>query len=151
MIRRPPRSTLFPYTTLFRSREGWHGHLWQERFASFPMDEEWLIACARYVELNPVRAGLVRRPEDWRWSSASAHLGLARDPMAGSGALLERIADWRALLDGGLDERSLDAIRGRERTGYALGGAAFLEALESRLGRAVGPAPRGRPWPRAMR
>ncbi|HYG48597.1 MAG TPA: hypothetical protein VD846_11745, partial [Allosphingosinicella sp.] len=129
-------------------RSDWKGHLWQERFASFPMDEDWLIACARYVELNPVRAGLVRRPEDWRWSSAGAHLGLARDPVGESGALLERIPDWRTLLDVGLEEPALRAIRSRERTGYALGGAAFLQTLESRLGRAVGPPPRGRPSPR---
>jgi putative transposase len=135
------------YAATVNRRGEWKGHLWQERFGSFPMDEAWLIACARYVELNPVRAGLVRRPEDWRWSSASAHLGLAPDPLAQSGALLERIADWRALLDGGLDQSALDTIRSRERTGYALGGAAFLKALESRLGRPVAPAPRGRPWP----
>lgn len=139
------------YAATVNRRSDWKGHLWQERFASFPMDEAWLIACARYVELNPVRAGLVRRPEDWRWSSASAHLGLARDSLAESGALLERIPDWRTLLEGGLDESSLEAIRSRERTGYALGGAAFLNALESRLGRAVGPAPRGRPWPGAAK
>src|SRR3954463_8387521 len=62
------------YTRVVNEREGWRGHLWQSRFASFVMDEDWLIACARYVELNPVRAGLVARPEHWRWSSARAHL-----------------------------------------------------------------------------
>ena len=55
-------------------REGWRGYLWQGRFASFPMDEHHLLACARYVELNPVRAQLARRARDWRWSSARAHL-----------------------------------------------------------------------------
>ncbi|HEX9963889.1 MAG TPA: transposase [Allosphingosinicella sp.] len=138
------------YAAAVNRRFDWKGHLWQERFASFPMDEAWLIACARYVELNPVRAGLVRRPEDWRWSSAGAHLGLARDPVGESDALLERITDWCTLLDGGLEEPELRAIRSRERTGYALGSAAFLQALESRLGRSVGPTPRGRPWPRAL-
>lgn len=133
------------YAATVNRRSGWKGHLWQERFGSFPMDEAWLIACARYVELNPVRAGLVRRPQDWRWSSAGGHLGLGRDDLGESGALLERIPDWRALLEGGLDERSLAAIRGRERTGYALGSAAFLDALKARLGREVGPRPRGRP------
>ena len=62
------------YTRYVNFREGWKGHLWQGRFASFPMDEEWLIAAARYVELNPVRAGLVRRAGEYRWSSALAHL-----------------------------------------------------------------------------
>src|SRR5688572_22130025 len=57
------------YTLGINRREDWHGHLWQERFASFPMDEAYLLACARYVELNPVRAGLVARPEQWLWSS----------------------------------------------------------------------------------
>ncbi|HEX8572787.1 MAG TPA: transposase [Allosphingosinicella sp.] len=133
------------YSATVNQRWGWKGHLWQERFGSFPMDEAWLIACARYVELNPVRAGLVRRPEDWRWSSASAHLGLGPDALGESGALLERIPHWRGLLDGGLDDAALAAIRARERTGHALGSAAFLESVKARLGREVAPRPRGRP------
>jgi len=56
------------YTRQVNLREGWRGYLWQGRFASFPMDESYLLACARYVELNPVRAKLVRRAADWRWS-----------------------------------------------------------------------------------
>jgi putative transposase len=133
------------YTRFVNGREGWHGHLWQERFASFPMDEEWLIACARYVELNPVRAGLVRRPEQWRWSSARAHLGSAPDGVTELAALLERVTDWRVLLDGGLEERELKMIRSRERTGYALGSPTFLDRLADTLGRPVAPRPRGRP------
>ena len=65
-------------------REGWRGDLWQGRFASVAMDEAHLLACARYVELNPVRAGLAERAEPWPWSSARAHL--AGDwPRAGGG------------------------------------------------------------------
>jgi putative transposase len=60
-------------------------------------------------------------------------------------ALLERVPDWRALLDGGLDERYRKTIRSRERTGYALGSAAFLDHLAATLGRPVAPKPRGRP------
>ena len=67
------------YTWEINQRQGWRGFLWQSRFASCPMDEAHLHACLRYVELNPVRAGLVARPEQWRWSSARAHLGLAAD------------------------------------------------------------------------
>ena len=62
------------YTRRINFREGWPGHLWQGRFASFVMDEDHLLTAARYVELNPVRAGLVQAPSRYRWSSAAAHL-----------------------------------------------------------------------------
>jgi putative transposase len=133
------------YTRHVNEREGWRGHLWQSRFASFAMDERWLIACARYVELNPVRAGLARRPEDWRWSSARAHLGLGRDGVTQAAPLLERVGDWRELLAGGMDEAAREAIRAGERTGHALGGEDFLERLAEASGREVRPRPRGRP------
>lgn len=55
-------------------REGWSGHLWQGRFASYAMDEAYLLNAVRYIELNPVRAGLAKRPEAYRWSSARAPL-----------------------------------------------------------------------------
>ena len=54
------------YTRHVNFREGWRGHLWQERFASFPMDENHLLAAVRYVEMNPVAAGLVDVPEEYR-------------------------------------------------------------------------------------
>jgi putative transposase len=62
------------YTRRINFREKWRGYLWQGRFASFMMDEPHLLAAARYVELNPVRAGLVAKAGDWPWSSAQAHL-----------------------------------------------------------------------------
>jgi putative transposase len=55
------------YSRRINFREKWRGYLWQGRFASFVMDEPYLLAAARYVELNPVRAGLVRSPADWPW------------------------------------------------------------------------------------
>jgi len=61
------------YTRWINFREGWRGHLWQGRFASLVMDEDHLLTAARYVELNPVRAGLVQAPSRYRWSSAAAH------------------------------------------------------------------------------
>ncbi|MEA3029416.1 MAG: REP-associated tyrosine transposase [Sphingomonadales bacterium] len=135
------------YTRHVNLREDWRGHLWQSRFASFAMDEAWLIACARYIELNPVRARLAERPEQWRWSSARAHLALAEDGVTEAAPLAERIPDWRALLDGGLEEDARKAIRARERTGHALGSAAFLDRLSAAAGRDVRPRRRGRPWP----
>ena len=63
------------YTRHVNFREGWRGHLWQGRFASFVMDEAYLLAATRYVERNPVRARLVDRAADWPWSSAGVHTG----------------------------------------------------------------------------
>jgi len=76
-------------------REGWRGYLWQGRFASFPMDEDYLLACARYVELNPVRARLVGSARDWRWSSARAHLTGRDDELMMPAALLDRAGNWK--------------------------------------------------------
>jgi putative transposase len=109
------------YSTEINRREGWSGHLWQSRFASFPMDEPHLHACLRYVELNPVRAGLAARPEDWPWSSARVHLGLCADRLTETAPLRERIEDWRGFLDEGLDPAECDEIRMSERSGRPLG------------------------------
>ncbi len=107
------------------------------------MDEAHLLAAARYVELNPVRAGLVKRARDWRWSSAAAHLKGTDDRLATVAPLLERVADWKAFLAGGLEDEALAAIRGHERTGRPLGAAKFVKRLEKRAGRALSPGKRG--------
>lgn len=89
--------------------------------------------------------GRVKRSEDWRWSSARAHLGLASDGITDVRPLLDEVPDWRLLLDSGFDDQECGLIRSRERTGYPLGDAAFLEELAGRSGRSVQPKPRGRP------
>ncbi len=133
------------YTREINQREGWRGYLWQGRFASFPMDEAHLLACARYVELNPVRARLVERPEDWRWSSAAAHLAGRDDALVDVAPLLERVGDWRALLDSGLAEGEHKALQASERTGRPLGEKAWLEQLQEASGRVILPRKAGRP------
>jgi putative transposase len=144
-LRRALGETHRRYTRQVNLRQGWHGHLWQERFHSFPMDEAHLLACARYVELNPVRAGLVERADAWPWSSARAHLDGADDGVVRVAPLLERVADWRGFLRGGVDEAALAAIRRHARTGRPLGAASWLEDLEARLGRRLRPGTPGRP------
>jgi putative transposase len=133
------------YTRHVNFREGWRGHLWQERFHSFVMDEAHLLACARYVELNPVRAQLATRPQDWPWSSARAHLDGGGDATVAAQPLLERVADWRSFLDGDLEAAALAALRRHGRSGHPLGSAAFLETLARALGRDVRPRRPGRP------
>lgn len=73
------------YTRRINFREKWRGHLWQGRFASFVMDETYLLACALYVERNPVRAGLCKRAVDYPWSSAAAHVSGKDDCLVQSG------------------------------------------------------------------
>jgi putative transposase len=136
------------YTRHVNFREGWRGYLWQGRFASFPMDETYLLACARYVELNPVRAKLVRRARDWPWSSARAHLAGRDDGLATVRPLLALAPDWSAFLRGGLSHAEREAIRAGERTGRPLGSPGFVSRLERRLGRTLarrrpGPKPKG--------
>lgn len=140
------------YTRIVNAREHWKGYLWQGRFASFPMDESFLLAAARYVELNPVRAGLADRPEDWPWSSARAHLEGRPDGLVAPEPLLEMVGDWRTFLDSDGDpkSRAFEALRSGERTGRPLGDDAFLAGLEAQTGRQLkrrkpGPKPQKQP------
>ncbi len=128
------------YTREINLREGWRGFLWQGRFASAPMDEEHTFLAVRYVELNPVRARLVKSPEAWRWSSAAAHLTGKDDGLVSVKPMLDLIggpAQWRKMLASGLDENEAMAIRKAETTGRPLGGSGFIKRLERRLDRAI--------------
>jgi putative transposase len=138
------------YTRHVNAREGWRGYLWQGRFASYPMDERYTLAAARYVELNPVRANLVARPEDYPWSSARAHLLERDDALVTVAPLLARVADWPTFLREAMDPDVLADVRKHQRTGRPLGDEAFVGHLEELLGRILrprkpGPAPRGGP------
>jgi putative transposase len=137
------------YTCRVNLREGWRGHLWQGRFASFVMDEPYLILAARYVERNPVEAGLVTRAEDWPWSSAAAHVTGRRDAVAEGQWLADLTAGWQIRWADYLREDPeaalADAIARHERTGRPLGGKPFVQKLESLLGRTLLPKKGGRP------
>jgi len=136
------------YTRHVNFREGWRGHLWQGRFASFVMDEPHLMAALRYVELNPVRAGLAERPENYPWSSARAHVQGTGDGLVRVEPMRSAVGDWSSFLTVDVQECEMAALRSHERTGRPLGGAGFLQALEAQLGRPLHkrkPGPRG-PW-----
>jgi putative transposase len=137
------------YSRRINFRQGWRGYLWQGRFASAAMDGRHLMACARYVEMNPVRARLVERAEHWPWSSAAAHLAGRHDGLVSVGPMLELAPDWRALLDSALPQADYEAIRRGERTGRPLGSEAFVRELEARLGRSLTPRKPG-PKPKAV-
>lgn len=125
------------YTCRVNLRMGWRGHLWQGRFASYPMDENYLLAAARYIELNPVQAGLVEKPEEYRWSSAAAHLRGIADRLINAGALLEIAGDWRSILSERIRELEEARILKHERTGRPLGNDQFIDRIERTLGRVL--------------
>lgn len=136
------------YSRMVNFRENWRGFLWQGRFASCPLDEPHTLAAARYIELNPVRAGLVARPGDWMWSSARVHLGQGSDGVTDRAGLSSLVGDWRHFLADGLADDMLETIRKGERTGRPLGDSAFVRRLEDSTGRCLarrkpGPKPQG--------
>lgn len=133
------------YSRRVNQREGWTGYLWQGRFASAVMDDAYLMACARYVELNPVRARLAERAEDWPWSSARAHLAGRDDGLVSVAPLLAGEPDWPAFLAQGLDPAEHRALQSAERTGRPLGSEAFLARLEADLNR---PLAKRKPGPK---
>jgi len=135
------------YTRYMNFKKGWKGYLWQGRFTSFPMDEDYLMAAARYVELNPVRANLVERAEDYPWSSARAHLDGKDDILVKASPMLDRVENWAELLASG-DQTSFDALRMHERTGRPLGDDSFVARMSQLAGRALG---RKKPGPKRKR
>ena len=109
------------------------------------MDEAHLYAALRYVALNPVRAGLAGRAQDWPWSSARAQLGLGEDGITEAAATRKRVPDFAALLNAAEDEESTVRLRRAESVGRPIGSAAFLDTLEKDYGRTLSPKPGGRP------
>jgi putative transposase len=122
------------------------GHLWQGRFFSCVLDEDHALAAARYVERNPVRAGLVGRAWDYPWSSARDHIGARRDAFVSArwpaGDLRKQWAELLATADGG---KELEAIRTSTRSGKPVGSDAFIEKMEKLLQRLLKPKRVGRP------
>lgn len=133
------------YTAMVNERQGWTGHLWQGRFASFVMDERYTLAAARYIELNPVRAGLVALPADYPWSSARAHLTGRDDALSRTSPLLELVDDWARFLGVAPEEEILADLRKHQSTGRPLGTDRFLDQLEGKLGRSLRPRRPGPP------
>lgn len=135
------------YTTIINIREKWRGHLWQERFWSFPMDDAHKYRAIRYSELNPVRAGIVKKAEDYPWSSARCHLGLKKDPLVSLSEFAMSPKEWAEFLKEGEEEIFAEKLRLHSRTGRPLGSAEFITRLEILMGRSLVPQ---RPGPKRV-
>ncbi len=139
-------ATHVAYTRLVNRREHWTGYLWQGRFASFPMDEDYLTACARYVGLNPVRAGLTQRAIDWPWSSVRAHVEGKADALLTAEPLRERLGEGLAgFFNLDVQAEGLRHLRRATSTGRPLGAAVWVKALEASTGKRLAALPIGRP------
>jgi putative transposase len=134
------------YARYFNGKSHAVGHLWQGRFYSCAMDERHVSAAVRYVELNPLRSGLVESPQDYPWSSARSHVTGARDPVLSGGcSLIETVADWRQYLGVAQDAEAEAAVVRATISGRPCGQADFVRQMEQHLGRKLMLRPRGRP------
>lgn len=134
--------------------QGRSGTLWQGRYFSSPVDNErYLLACHRYIELNPVRAGMVAKPERYRWSSCAANALGESDPLVLPHDVFTQLAAdadtrrtlYRQYLHEAVPDEELTAIRLHAAQQRALGGDAFKARMQEALGRAVGLGRPGRP------
>lgn len=123
------------YTRMINFRERWRGYLWQGRFKSVPLDEKYLYAAVRYVERNPVRAKIVKKAEDYPWSSARIRVYHEDDSLLSKFYLMEEIDNWSEYLEGQEGEEDLKRFRVQTYSGRPLGSIDYLRKLERHLGR----------------
>ena len=133
------------YTRRINERNQWRGHLFQDRFFSYPMDENHLLNAARYVEMTPVIAGIAPTPESYLWSSARAHVKGREDKLLSpERPLLHFVPDWSGFLKEWPEEQDPKAIDRHLQTGRPRGNDYFLDSVESMVGRKVRPQKPGR-------
>lgn len=137
------------YAGTIQARRKRTGHFWQGRFGAVAMDEHHLAAALRYVSLNPVRARLVQRAQDWRWASTRAHLRGRDDGLTALAPIRDRFPDFADLLGAEPQADLFGALRSAESIGRPLGDDRFLARIERQTGRVLKPAKRG-PKPSAV-
>jgi putative transposase len=132
------------YTRMKNFAEGVRGYLFQGRFSSSVLDHNHLLAAVRYVELNPVRAGMAQQAGEYTWSSARFHLGVVEnDPLVADGNLLGLVTNWEEFLC--RDDGDIESVVAATRTGRPAGDEAFLDEVEAVTGRNMRMKKAGRP------
>lgn len=117
--------------------------MWQGRFFSYPMDEQYFLRAVRYVELNPVRAGITGIPEEYPWCSARSHILHSDDPVLSPIPVEKSIGDWKAFLLQGVDQECIRKMQLHQKTGRPLGNDNFIDSLEMETQRTLRPQKRG--------
>lgn len=135
------------YTRLVNFRQGVRGHLFQSRFKSAVVQRDaHLLAVGRYLELNPVKAGLVGRAEDWPWSSAGFNAGNRKsDPLVTSAELRKLAGSWRRVLRDGEQEAQRKRLEAQLESGLPVGTKRWVRGLERKYRRRLRPGRPGRP------
>jgi len=137
------------YAQRFNRQRGWKGHVWQGRFFSSPLDESYLWAAIRYVERNPVRAKMVRKAENYYWSSAAGHCLKSDDKVITSNPSwwkkFKLIDDWPGWLSEDDEPEKLKLLRRNIEKGLPCGSDRFIKQLEKRIGYELLYRPIGRP------
>jgi len=131
------------YAGIVHARRRRTGHFWQGRFGAVAMDEAHLAAALIYVSLNPVRARLVERARDWRWSSTRAHLTGKDDGVTARAPVKEQFPNFADLLVGAADADAFARLRAAESIGRPLGDNRFLARIERLTARRLRPGKRG--------
>ncbi|HEX4326795.1 MAG TPA: transposase [Burkholderiales bacterium] len=143
------------YVRSFNDRHNRTGTLWEGRFKATVIDSErYLIACMAYVELNPVRAGMVLHPADYPWSSYAHQTGIQHDPLITPHSLywalgntpFSREAAYRQVVESGLGREQIEDFTQATLKGWALGGPDFVAALQEQTGRRTSRQKAGRPY-----
>jgi len=141
--------TNMKYSQYYNNQMKVSGHLFQGRFFSCILNEQHLIACARYIERNPVRANLVKESYLWPYSSAKIHCGIDKYDPLGTNQLFAYIEkepkEWKEFIEAPDHPDEMKGIREKTRTGRPLGPNDFIERLEGQLKRVLKLKPKGRP------
>lgn len=137
------------YAQRINRQKKWQGHFWQGRYFSSPMDERYMWAAIRYVERNPVRARMVKKAEDYSWSSAAGHCQMKGDAVLSNKAkwkkLTDQVDNWSAWLAEGDNPNELAVLRRNIDKGLPCGTDQFISKLEKIIGRTLQFRPQGRP------
>jgi putative transposase len=135
------------YAQRINRAKGWKGHLWQGRFFSAPLDEAYTWAAIRYVERNPVRAGMVKHAEEYSWSSAAVHCGMKATSVLKltTGEMITE-SDWSSWLAVEENEEALTVLRRNVEKGLPCGSDVFIEKLEKYSNKSLKYRPQGRPF-----
>lgn len=134
------------FSQYYNKITGYKGHVWQDRFYSCPMDREHLYEAIRYVEMNPVRANIVKEPMDYKWSSARGHINKIKDPLiTGKHDIVDDIDDWYNYLLNNPDENMMKSIQNGTQKGIPAGDEVFISKIEKLIRKSFKINPVGRP------